>query len=181
MYQVGRRPGARVCSTLARPSTTQVSKPALGTQVAYAQSGGTLSQVLNQDLAPSRTYTLQVDVGDRLDIAAPAYTIALYAGGVLLAQATQVNTPTVNGNYVLATVVYTSPATVTPNQKLEIRLSGSGTNVNFDNVRLRCDNWDATRGSKPSDFQVRRIRRVLDPKTILENLRKLRDERQANG
>src|SRR5690606_19648952 len=65
-----------------------------GEQVAYS-NGGSIRQTLAAMLEANTTYTLQVDIGDRLDTGVPGYTVELWAGGVLLASVNQTDFPTV--------------------------------------------------------------------------------------
>jgi len=110
---------------------------------------GGLAQVLGTDLAAKLVYTLTVKVGNPIKVdytfnTFPGYRVQLLAGGTVLAE--DVNTLTVaTDNWVTSTVVYSSGATVTPGQKLEIRLvnmgispGGSGQDhyVLYDDVKL---------------------------------------------
>src|SRR5207253_9600448 len=51
-----------------------------GDQVAYS-NGGSISQILSDVIAANTVYTLQVDIGDRIDTPSPGYSIGLYTGG----------------------------------------------------------------------------------------------------
>ena len=87
---------------------------------------GGLAQVLGTDLAPNMTYTLTVKVGNPIKVdysfnTFPGYRVQLLAGGTVLAE--DPNTQAVaKDQWVTSTVVYSSGSTVTPGQKLEIRL-----------------------------------------------------------
>jgi hypothetical protein len=107
-----------------------------GHQTAVIASG-TVSQVLSAALLNSTTYTLQVDVGARLDCCTlPAYAVQLWAGPTLLSTAPIVSPAP--GNFLTATAAYTSlAADPSAGQALSIVLNSvSGSQVNFDNVRL---------------------------------------------
>jgi len=110
---------------------------------------GGLTQVLATDLAPNTAYTLTVKVGNPIKVdysinTFPGYRVQLLAGGTILAE--DANTQAVaTDNWVTSSVVYSSGASVTPGQKLEIRLAnmgispgGSGQDhyVLYDNVQL---------------------------------------------
>ena len=110
---------------------------------------GGLRQVLATDLAPNTAYTLTVKVGNPIMVdysfnTFPGYRVQLLADGTILAE--DVNTQAVaTDNWVTSSVVYSSGASVTPGQKLEIRLAnmgispgGSGQDhyVLYDNVQL---------------------------------------------
>jgi hypothetical protein len=95
-----------------------------------------VSQVLADALTAGTTYTLQVDVGNRLDLSSTGYSIGLYAGGVLLAQDASSIVPP-DGGFSTASVVYEALAgNPLLGQLLEIRLGSGGTGIDFDNVRL---------------------------------------------
>ncbi|MEX2176926.1 MAG: PEP-CTERM sorting domain-containing protein [Pirellulaceae bacterium] len=121
--------------------------PPDGAQVAYSD-GGLISQILSTLLMGETIYTLKVDIGNRLDLFFPGYSIGLYAGGNLLASS---SSPTpADGTFATSTVQYVSPVN-DPNigQALEIRLISNGGQVNFDNVIL-----DATPTPEPSTLTV---------------------------
>jgi hypothetical protein len=111
-----------------------------GQNIAYS-NGPTISQVLGAVLTASATYSLQVDVGRRLDEASPGYVVSLLADGTVLAQ--DVNTlSSAPGTFVTSTVTFNVPLDHPALEKpLEIRLepfsfAEAGAQVNFDNVRL---------------------------------------------
>jgi hypothetical protein len=110
-----------------------VITPTEGDQVGWS-SGATLSQVLSDTLAANVNYTLSVDVGDRTDTGFPGYTVALYAGGTLLASNVGA-AGSVTSGWTTATVTYTSGSTP-PSGPIEIRLTSAGSQTEFDNVRL---------------------------------------------
>jgi len=105
-----------------------------GTQVAFGNVGGLLTQVLTTALASDTTYTLTVDVGARAgDGFAP--TIQLLAGSTVLGSASGA-TPTA-GNWAVWTLVYDSGSSnPLAGQALEISLASSVTQTSFDAVSL---------------------------------------------
>jgi hypothetical protein len=108
-----------------------------GANVAFS-NGQTISQVLGDVLEAGKIYTLQVDVGRRLDGATPIdYAVQLLAGGVLLAEEDLLNPAagTFETSLITFTGDFNSPQL---GQQLEIRLLNNSTTaqVNFDNVRL---------------------------------------------
>ena len=120
---------------LFQPSATFFNLPVPdGVQIAYADKG-TISQVLAATLTGGTTYTLQVEVGKRLDGLYVTPTVQLYAGATLIATAT-FSEPTA-GNFSTATAVYAAPdGDALAGQALSIVLGSAGVQANFDNVRL---------------------------------------------
>jgi PEP-CTERM motif len=108
-----------------------------GSIIAYS-NGGTISQTLSTSLAANTTYVLSVDVGFRLNgaVDATTYSLALYAGGMLLNSFSSSNDIIPIGTFADETVTFTSGASVTPGQKLSIVLTSGGQQADFDNVRL---------------------------------------------
>lgn len=114
----------------------------------YFNTTTTVSQTLTDTLQPKTDYTLTVAVGWRKDMPAigypnfPGYKIELWAGGTLLAaqaSATGFGGTGANpagGRWIDVAATYTSPASVTPGQALQLRLYGRGIQTNYDNVRL---------------------------------------------
>ncbi|MDH5620453.1 MAG: hypothetical protein OEY74_00080 [Gammaproteobacteria bacterium] len=112
-----------------------------GDQDAYISSGS-MSQLLTDVLTAGTTYTLMVDVGDRADAGFPGYAVALYAGGALLAQE---NSQVLTTEWGTSVVEYTATgAEVGIGQPLEIRLQSSGSQTQFDNVRLTASTGSGT-------------------------------------
>ena len=108
-------------------------------QVAYVNAGAVISQVLTATLDANTLYTLLVDVGDRIDTTFGGYVINLYAGTTLLASDPGLLTP--DGGFLTSTIVYSSlladPLDIGEALRIELRDgSASGTQTNFDNVRL---------------------------------------------
>jgi len=117
------------------PATSFTGPIPEGSNIAYS-NGPFISQVLSQPLTAGASYTLQVDVGNRMDVASfPAYTIELRAGGVTLST-TSSPAPS-EGAFGTATVNFVAPANHAQlNTPLEIRMLTGGTQVTYDNVRL---------------------------------------------
>ncbi len=100
-------------------------------------SNGTLSQTLTATLQPSTLYTLQVDVGRRLDNLYPSTppTVQLFAGSTLIASATGAEPPL--GGWTTWTGTYQSAASdPLAGQTLKIVLGATALQGDFDNVRL---------------------------------------------
>lgn len=120
------------------PTTAEIT-PTDGAQVAFVGASSLVSQVLSDTLAANTTYTLSVDVGERLDATFGGYNINLYAGSTLLASDLSTLTPVIGG-WVTSTVTYTSPGSgPLIGQQLKIELAdgpASGAQTEFDNVRL---------------------------------------------
>ena len=114
-----------------------------GVNVAWARQLAVISQVLGDNLAAGKTYSLSVEVGSRSDgsFGGSAFSVGLYAGGNLLAE----NTTAIvagSGSFANRSVVFT-PLATDPNlgQTLEIRLAsatGSSAQIAFDDVKLDC-------------------------------------------
>jgi hypothetical protein len=98
--------------------------------------GGMVSQILSATVQADTTYTLMVDVGQRLDFPLVSYTVALIANGVTLASDSSLRPAP--GTFLTDTILYNSgsnPAQL--GQNLEIQLSGPiGGQADFDDVRL---------------------------------------------
>ncbi len=109
-----------------------------GVNVGYSSASAAIDQVLSATLAANTTYTLSVDIGNRLD--GPhndGYTIQLLAGGTLLNGTTVLPSPAL-GSFVAATDTYKAGA-ADPllGQPLEIRLISVATGqTSFDSVSL---------------------------------------------
>ena len=117
--------------------------------LAFGWSSGILSQVLTATLASSTMYTLQVDVGDRLDTILTGYLIELLAGSTVLASDNSSLAP-VSG-FLTSTIQFqsgASPAELGQTLQIRLRLIGSQVGqvaqVNFDNVRLDATLVDAS-------------------------------------
>ena len=122
------------------PTATAVPAVPDGLQVLFLQGGGatgSATQLLAAVLTAGTTYTLQVDVGSRLDFNfIGTYVISLQGTSVVLASATS-PTPA-NGSFVTSSLSYVAGAT-NLGEALRIRIThtgaGSSTGL-FDNVRL---------------------------------------------
>jgi len=108
-----------------------------------AGGAGTATQDTGVSLVANTIYTLSLDVLQRADFALSNYTISLFAGATLLASTSTPVTPTA-GNFLLASLVYTSPA-LPASGTLSIQLAASGNasstafvagQADFDNVSL---------------------------------------------
>lgn len=97
-------------------------------------NGGSATQQLAATLAADTTYTLMVEVGDRRDNVFPGYSVALLAGGTVLASESALKP---NDGFLTSVVSYTTAGS-SPlfGRPLAIRLTANATQVNFDNVRL---------------------------------------------
>jgi hypothetical protein len=116
--------------------------PSEGQNVAYlgpfGQPASSISQVLSVLLAPSTTYTLQVDVGRRAGSPDAGFGLALLAGGTELASVTNSFVLPV-GTMDTATLVFVSPDDLGGSGGLlAIRLFNAASfgQTNYDNVRL---------------------------------------------
>ena len=111
-----------------------------GSNIAFANNSEIISQTLAETLALNTTYTLQVEVGRRLDLGSSPvnYAVELRGGASVLASESLLS-PAL-GQFLTSTVVFTSGATEPEfGQALGIRLihaGGGNVQVNFDDVRL---------------------------------------------
>ncbi len=104
-----------------------------GQNVAF-NNGVTIAQVLSERLTAGTHYVLQVDVGQRLGLSLPPFSVELWAGGFLAGASTPAPAA---GAFSTVTVSYDAPAdSPFVGQFLEIRLISSGVQALFDNVRL---------------------------------------------
>jgi hypothetical protein len=98
-------------------------------------NGGTLSQTITDTLVADSVYTLEVDVGNRMNKPFPGYEIQLLVNGDVRASADQTSVTPADGAFATATAFFkTLPADA--GQPLEIRLLTDGEQPNFDNVQL---------------------------------------------
>lgn len=125
------------------PTTTHYPGGAVpdGQNVSYANGPGNfVRQTLTTVLVADTIYTLEVEVGNRLDDPFAGYSVQLRAGGMILASDSS-QAPG-DGQFVTSTVTYTSsPTDPQLGQPLEIWLLASGVQANFDNVRLDADTF----------------------------------------
>jgi hypothetical protein len=119
-----------------QPNSTYFTSPVPdGSIIAYS-NGGSISQTLSASLIPNMTYTLSVAVGDRLDPGfTTTYTIALYAGSILLSSITGSNATIPSGTFQDESLSYHAGAAPLSGQ-LGIVLTSVGPQSDFDNVRL---------------------------------------------
>jgi hypothetical protein len=119
------------------PSAYFYVLPPDGNQVAYGNDGAVISQTLAATLVANATYTLKVDLGNRIDgyPFPPGTTVALYAGINLLASDSPSAPPL--GYWQTDTVTFTSNGS-TPGigDNLIIKFTSNGAQADFDNVRL---------------------------------------------
>ena len=119
-----------------QPNSTYFTSVPDGTTVAFiSNTGGTISQTLAVSLLPDTTYTLSVDVGNRLDLLETGFSISLDAGSTNLNTITGSNSTITPGTFANETLTYTTGSTVLPGD-LTIILGSGGFQSNFDNVRL---------------------------------------------
>ncbi len=101
-------------------------------------NGGDIYQILGDILTADTTYTLRVDIGDRLDLDLPSHSIQLRVGVHTLGTASVIP---VDGNFVEASLTYTANVGDPDiGSALGIWLvNDGGAQVNWDNVRLTAD------------------------------------------
>ena len=94
-----------------------------------------VSQILTEVLTINTTYTLQTEVGNRLDANFSGYSVELLAGGNVLAIEDSLSPS--DGTFETSILSFTAnPGNPNLGQALEIRLSAPGSQPNFDNIRL---------------------------------------------
>jgi hypothetical protein len=127
----------------------------------YFNGPASMAQTLTEKVKPFTTYTLKVAVGRRKDLGAqnPAwaafagYKIELLSGSTVVGSSADTShggygaTPA-SGAWEDAVVIYTSTDSP-PLSPLGIRITGFGTQTNYDNVRLTADVW-----TPPNDFST---------------------------
>lgn|GEM_PF-2707348 len=119
-----------------------------GSNYAFLQCPGYLSQVLSEVLLPDTTYTLQVLVGDTATHFLGGYAVSLLAGGVTLASDSTSLNPLPFNQFLEATIVFANGASHPQmGSPLEIRL-WMGPCCQFfqnayDHVRLDATNLSA--------------------------------------
>src|SRR5271157_2266529 len=119
------------------PNYFTLPMPAAEGQTIAQISPGTLSQTLSATLQVSTVYTLQVDIGRRLDnlYPSPPPTAQLFAGNTLIASATGAQPPL--GGWTTWTGTYQSSASdPLAGQNLKIVLGATTVQGDFDNVQL---------------------------------------------
>ena len=110
------------------------SNPTDGSNLGWVNSGS-LSQVLTTSFDSTLDYQLTVDVGTRLNQPNDDFTIQLYAGATLLGEYNSVGPD--HGQWeTLDLFVDGDSFTVADGEALEIVLSSTATQADFDNVRL---------------------------------------------
>jgi putative cofactor-binding repeat protein len=137
-----------------QPSSAYLTLPPQDGQIVAYSEDGSIGQILTSTLQPNSIYTLSVDVGHRLDGLTTNYTIELLAGGNSLNSVTGNSANIPAGNVATQSVSYTSGATVTAGQLLEIRLISAGNQSDFDNVTLTVDSAPAITSANNATFTV---------------------------
>jgi len=118
------------------PSSTFFNLPLPDGSILAYTNGGSISQTLTGiSLLPNSIYTLSVDVGRRTDVVAANYSIWLDAGSTFSCTTSGSNAPAFAGAFIDAILICTT-GTVVPSDSLEIVLTGSGRQIDFDNVQL---------------------------------------------
>jgi hypothetical protein len=120
-----------------QPSSTYFNLPLPDGNIVAFTNGGSISQTLTGiSLLPNSIYTLSVDVGHRLDGLVTTYSISLDAGSsVFCTTGASTNGSIAAGTF--ADVILTcTTGTSVPSGFLGIVLTGTGTQVDFDNVQL---------------------------------------------
>lgn len=119
------------------PSSTYFNLPLPNGNILAYTNDGTISQTLTgTSLLPDSTYTLSVDVGQRLTGEVANYSVSLDAGsGVLCSTPLASNGTIAPGTFHDVVLTCTTGATV-PSGFLGITLAGTGTQIDFDNVQL---------------------------------------------
>lgn len=108
-----------------------------GENVGYAnEPGNRVRQVLTEVLQPSSVYTLQVEIGRRLDVTFVGYRIQLRADGVVLAEESSMAVPSPGAFETAVLELTTGENDSQLGEPLEIVLLSQGTQTNFDDVRL---------------------------------------------
>jgi PEP-CTERM motif len=136
-YTDGSAPGWNVVGAggVLNPSPDMFSGGAPEGQNVGWSNGGYLSQTLS-DVLKFGTYSLMVDVGDRLDLPFGNYSVQLKAGSVVLAEDNNTLLPS-NGTFLTSIVTYDATAgSPDIGQALTIVLNVNGIQTNFDDVRL---------------------------------------------
>lgn len=123
---------------LFEPSSAYFNLPLPDSNILAYTNGGSISQTLtNISLQPNSIYTLSVDVGRRTDVGqlAASYSISLDAGSGFSCTTGGPIGNAGSGAFFDQILTCTTGANV-PSDFLEIVLTGSGRQVDFDNVRL---------------------------------------------
>jgi hypothetical protein len=119
-----------------QPNSTYFTSVPDGQTVAFiSNTGGAISQTLTVSLLPDTTYSLSVDVGNRLDLLETGFSISLEAGSTVLKTITGSNSTITPGTFADETLTYTTGSTPLPGD-LTIMLGSGGFQSNFDNVQL---------------------------------------------
>ena len=124
------------------PTTTQYPGEAPeGQNVAAVNIGDLWQTIGGSSITAGLTYTLEIDVGYRLDVSAtPNYTVELRASGpngTLLVSKDQTDVTPSKGTFSPLTLSFTAPTGAAYlGQTLAIKMTSADVQTNFDNVRL---------------------------------------------
>lgn len=120
-----------------------------GENVAYIQSKSSISQVLNEELKEDSLYSLNIDIGNRMDVLGGSnYTVNLYAGNQIIGTITQDDFPLEDGKFVTA-VLTIDTHTLAENfngfgEKLKIEIVNDNSG-NWKSGQISVDNVNMTR------------------------------------
>lgn len=104
-----------------------------GPTIAFANGGGTISQILGVTVQPDTTYTLDLDIGNRKNVGFDGLADLVIGGQSY--QATGVEP--ISGDWGLFSATFTCDGTCSQvGDSIEILLSSSGVQGNFDNVEM---------------------------------------------
>jgi len=139
---VGSRAGMWLPYTPGNPAGPQtfLENVPHGEDIAYSEYGD-IWQDVGVNVAADKTYTLSVDVGNRLDRTLPEHYIQIRAGSTVIASG---SASSLDGYFSTATAAFDSYA---GNQYIGQALSvwlvnaGQTSQVTWDNVRLMNDDW----------------------------------------
>ncbi len=112
-----------------------------GTMAAYCNSPGALYQILGSHTLAEGTYTIQMDIGRRSDLAFGGFSLTLYSvngpnGVVLLGRYTLSADPSAGGWKTLTAVVPIENTSKAIGGNLQLNLDGAGVQTVVDNVRV---------------------------------------------
>jgi len=118
------------------PDPTQFNLPLPGAGIVAFSNGGTISQDLGIGVQTNSTYTLNVDIGHRLNYSSTTYAIALDDGSSTLCSTPLISDNLINpGTFAGVTLTCTIGSSVAPGD-LTIVLTSGGNQIDFDNVSL---------------------------------------------
>lgn len=131
------------------PTSSYFSSVPNGNIVAFANSGGTISQTLTgTSLQPNSTYTLSAYIGNRADGISGDYSVQLEAGSTVLATLSGAASAIPSGTFAQKELTYTTGGSA-PSGNLGIVLSNtSNTQSDFNGVQLTLE------GSQTIDYYL---------------------------